>query len=263
MLLKEAKRRAKKKMTTSDIKRIVLDETDSTNNYAKRISDAQKNDVLIIAKKQTAGRGRTGRSFFSPEGGIYMSLLLHPDSEPLKAEKITIMAAVATARALEEVFAVKPFIKWVNDIYIGGKKVCGILTEGVFDPESGKFRYAVLGVGVNLSFPKGGFPEEIKDVAGAVCDKASDGQKNLFVERFLSGFYDIYQNGSEYMNEYKRRSNILGKNIEYIKDGETKHGLAVDITDGGELAVKDEKEVSYLRSGEVKISVNSINSTER
>ncbi|MBO4467901.1 MAG: biotin--[acetyl-CoA-carboxylase] ligase, partial [Clostridia bacterium] len=155
-------------------------------------------------------------------------------------------------------FRVIPLIKWVNDIYIDEKKVCGILTEGVFDPEGGGFRYAVLGIGVNLSFPKGGFPEDIKDTAGSVCESVSAEQKKRFIDRLLFEFYDIYENGREYMREYKARSNVLGKKIEYIKDGKTLVGTATDITDDGALTVKDEHGISYLRSGEVKICIDSI-----
>lgn len=242
----------------SDLKKIFLEETDSTNNYAKRISGEIKDDCLIIAKKQTAGRGRTGRKFFSPEGGIYMSLLLHPCFPDGKTERITLMAAVAVSRALEAVFAVKPKIKWVNDIFLGGKKVCGILSEGVYNPEKGGFDYAVLGVGVNLSLPEGGFPEEIKKIAGAVCETADLKQRQMFIDRFVSEFFDIYENGADYMSEYKSRSFVLGKQIEYIKDGVKNKAVAVDITADGELVVKENGKVYSLRSGEVKICVDSI-----
>ena len=240
------------------LKRIFLEETDSTNNYAKRISDETKDDCLIIAKKQTAGRGRTGRSFFSPEGGIYMSLLLHPKAHDRKPERITLMGAVAVCRALETVFAVKPEIKWVNDIFSGGKKVCGILTEGVFNQKNGGLDYAVLGVGVNLCLPEGGFPEEISGIAGAVCETATAQQREEFIDRFVFEFFEIYKNGKDYMDEYKARSMVIGKKIEYIKDGVKVTAEATGITDDGELVVNDENGTSFLRSGEVKICVDSI-----
>ena len=235
------------------IKIISLDRVGSTNDYAKRIAASRSDDVLITAREQTAGRGRMGRTFFSPEGGIYMSLVLHPDMKADKTDIITVMAAVAVAKTIESVFGVRAGIKWVNDIYIGGKKVCGILTEGKFDPAGNGFEYAVLGVGVNLSEPQGGFPDEIKDIAGTVCQTVSDDQRREFTERFLSEFYRIYESRRGFLEEYKKRSVVLGREIEYLSQGEVHRGLAVDITDRAELVIKDAQGIKTLRSGEIKI----------
>ncbi|MCQ2450563.1 MAG: biotin--[acetyl-CoA-carboxylase] ligase [Clostridia bacterium] len=241
-----------------NIKKYRFFELDSTNSQAKRMASKEKEDILIIAERQTAGRGRMGRSFYSDEGGIYMSLLLHPSFSCEETNKITVMAAVAVSRAIEKTFSVSPEIKWVNDIFIGNKKVCGILTEGAFGKEKDKYDYAVLGIGINLFEPKGGFPEDIKDIAGAILKKDGNFDKEILIDTFLECFYDIYSGGGEYMKEYKARSNVLGRKIEYIKNGEIKKAEALDITDKGLLVVKDEVGISELSSGEIKIIVNSL-----
>ncbi|MCQ2455070.1 MAG: biotin--[acetyl-CoA-carboxylase] ligase [Clostridia bacterium] len=237
------------------IKIIRLAEIDSTNNYAKEISGKYSEDIAVIADKQTAGRGRMGRNFFSPEGGIYMSLLIHPkDQNPTD---ITVMAAVAVARTLESVCGAKPFIKWVNDIYIGGKKVCGILCEGAYNSESKRFSYAVLGIGINVSVPKGGFPDDIKDIAGALFQNNNEKIKEKIIKDFIKNFFYIYNGKKEYLSEYKSRSNVLGKQIKYTENGKQFTAKAVDITESGELVVESEGKLRKLGAGEIKIVIKS------
>ena len=242
----------------SELKKVFLEEVDSTNNYAKKISISERGDVLIAAKRQTAGKGRMGRTFFSPESGIYMSLLLHPDFPVERTDQITGMAAVAVSRAVAKVFGIETHIKWVNDIYIGNKKVGGILCEGAINPDCGKFEYVVLGVGVNLARPEGDFPDEIKDIAAALKEKVSDRERQMFLDCFIKMFYEIYSGESEYISEYKDRSNVLGKEIEYISGGKLQRGTAEDITDDARLVIKDKSGIKTLNSGEIKILVNSI-----
>ena len=124
---------------------------------------------MLVAESQTAGRGRLGRSFHSPVGtGLYMSILLRPTFSAERALFITTAAAVAVCRAIEQETGLKPQIKWVNDIYLHEKKICGILTESSINFETKGLKWAVLGIGLNLSEPEGGFPEEIRSVAGAL-----------------------------------------------------------------------------------------------
>ena len=131
------------------------------------------------AGMQTQGRGRLGRSFFSPsDSGLYMSILLRPDMAAADAVKITTAAAVSVALAVEKVSDQKPDIKWVNDIYINGRKICGILTEASFSMESGGLDCAVLGIGVNTYEPEGGFPEAIRDIAGPIFHERKSDMRN-------------------------------------------------------------------------------------
>jgi len=130
---------------------------------------AARDGEIIIAESQTAGRGRYGRKFFSPPGGgVYLSAVLCLEKLPAgEPALITALAAVSVCEALEAVTGKSPRIKWVNDIFLDGKKICGILTETVTEPGSGQ-RFAVVGIGVNLFMPEEGFPEELKGIAGAV-----------------------------------------------------------------------------------------------
>ena len=173
---------------------------DSTNNAARELATEQseKSDALIVAAAQTAGKGRMGRSFYSPEGcGLYVTLLVHPECDAAESVKLTCAAAVAAARAIDSLRGVSPTseIKWVNDIYLGGKKVAGILTEGQLSIESGQLEFAVVGIGFNLLVPDGGYPEEIRHRAGAIFeDRASMpfDVYNRLAAQFANEYYRIY-----------------------------------------------------------------------
>lgn len=147
----------------------VFDEIDSTNLEAKRLAMTGLSRCAVIADRQTAGRGRLGRSFYSPPGcGIYTSLLLRPRPDQLAdVTLLTTAAGVAVCRALEKAAGVQAEIKWVNDLYLNGKKICGILTEGVTDFESGMIESIVIGYGVNFR-DDAHLPEELRPIVGSV-----------------------------------------------------------------------------------------------
>ena len=133
----------------------VFSSVTSTNTILKEMAEqGAKEGTVIIAEEQTAGRGRTGKQFYSPKGtGIYISILLRPDIPAEESLFLTTSAAVATARAIEDVSDKRALIKWVNDIYLEDKKTCGILTEGAFNVETGKLDYAIVGIGINKQIP--------------------------------------------------------------------------------------------------------------
>jgi len=165
-----------------------------------------------------------GRSFFSPEGGLYMSLLINERLPAHMSLGITTAAAVAVARAIDKIAGGRSKIKWVNDVYRNGKKVCGILTEAKADCD-GFLKWAVLGIGVNLTAPDGGFPEEIAMRAGAVFDEISDDCDNRLCAAIVDEFMDMYRKGlspSLYLDEYRDRSNVIGQRIDVMRihDGE-------------------------------------------
>ena len=136
----------------------------STNTVMKERADSLPEWTVIISSSQTAGRGRIGRSFYSPsDSGIYLSVLLRPALPASEATRITTAAAVAACRAIESCTAATPSIKWVNDVFVNGKKVCGILTEGSLNMETGGLDWAVMGIGLDVYEPDGGFPEEIRE----------------------------------------------------------------------------------------------------
>jgi len=148
---------------------------DSTNAKAKQFAVQDGSDMaLIVSEEQTSGRGRMGRSFFSPNAsGIYMSLLIKPDFDISKSVLVTTAASVAVCRAIDSVLGLNCRIKWVNDIFLNGRKIGGILTEAITDFESGQVEYIIIGIGINYWAPKVPFPEDIKDTAGSLLNKWS------------------------------------------------------------------------------------------
>ena len=169
----------------------IFDELDSTNNYLKKLgSQGEKENQLVIAESQTCGRGRMGRSFYSPNGtGIYFSLLLHPKISAEKSLFLTVMAAVSVAETVMKYNKNDVKIKWVNDIYIDGKKVCGILTEGAINSDK-MLDYAVVGIGINVVEPENGFPDVIKDIATAIFPgNAEDNINEKIVAEVVNRFF--------------------------------------------------------------------------
>ena len=237
----------------------VLDSIDSTNALVrKKAEEGEIEGYTVVANEQTKGRGRYGRTFFSPQGtGFYLSILLRPPHYSAgQAVRITTMAAVAMCEAIEEVSEEEARIKWVNDIYVKGKKVCGILTEASFGLESGLLEYAVLGVGLNVYHPAEGFPEEIKQRAGNLFDNTQDDIKNRLVSSFLNNFMGYYacENPAAYIEKYQERSLVIGKQIKVISAGKTKDAFAYGIDDECRLLVRYENgETESLSHGEIDL----------
>lgn len=212
----------------------------------------------VIANKQTNGKGRGGRGFFSPsDTGIYMSLLLRPfHYSSQQAVRLTTMAAVAACEAIEAVSGEKAQIKWVNDIYVSGKKVSGILTEASFGLEDGFLEYAVLGIGINVSPPKGGFPDELQNIAGTVFHEAQNDGKNHLAAEFLNRFMEYYtmSDQTNYVDNYRSRSLVIGKEIEVLFSGYQRKAVALDVDKDCRLIVKyEDGKTESLSSGEISV----------
>lgn len=214
---------------------------DSTNTECKRrVIEGAPHGLTILAEEQTAGRGRLGRDFYSPaKTGIYMSILVHPSMDGSDAMLLTTAASVAVCRGLTKVLSVDPEIKWVNDVYLNGKKVCGILTEAISNFEMGKIDAVIVGIGINYRTEE--FPEDIKDRAGAV-ETTSDIPRNQLVAAVLNAFWEIYDHieDREFIKEYRQRSMVLGKNIRILEKGQWKEAKAVDVNDDGGLVIQIE-----------------------
>ncbi len=233
----------------------------STNSLLKAMAaEGAPEGSVIISEEQTAGRGRLGRSFYSPTGtGIYMSILLIPKFSIHKALFITTAAAVAVARAIEKVFPQKEArIKWVNDIYCDNKKVCGILTESSLDFEGGSFEYAILGIGINVTSPKEDFPEELKNIATSLCstDSYTSGARSLLAAEILNSFYELYEHleDESLLREYKSRSLLIGEKITILSREGSIPALALDIDEEFRLKVQlEDGSIKALNSGEVSI----------
>ena len=214
---------------------------------------------VIAAEEQTAGKGRLGRGFHSPAGcGAYFSLLLRPGPKSGETSLITSAAAVAVARAIDEVFNIRAGIKWVNDLYVGDKKVCGILTEATMDMESGSIDNAVLGVGINITKPETGYPEDIGDVASSLISEkgGKDSGRCRLIASVLDNFWMIYLNLSkrEFLDEYRERSIVLGRDILVLSARDTKPAHALAIDDECRLIVRYENgETATLGTGEVSV----------
>lgn len=262
-----------------------FDIIDSTNSEAKRRLGAVPPEeyrlfhkTVLVAGEQTAGRGRLGRKFYSPGGtGLYFSLVYAAGSVS-DPGKITAVAAVAVCRAIKSVFNVDAGIKWVNDIFVSGKKVCGILTEGIVNPLSGAVEAAVIGIGINIYFSSK-MPEELSLRAGGICgsslsgagDENADGGKNAEMKdrllcRIIENLVEILDGRDEEffsaMEEYKARSTLIGKTVTVspvIDSRERQYDAVVTgITDDAQLVVRtsDGREKT-LSSGEVTLHANS------
>lgn len=243
----------------SDLKIDVFESVSSTNTLMRKYATSgAREGYVIIANSQTDGKGRKGHTFYSPDNtGVYMSILLRPVQCTAKdAVKITTMAAVAVCEAVETLSGKTAQIKWVNDIFVNGKKVCGILTEAAFGLEDGFLDYAVLGIGINAFAPEGGFPNEIKDIAGAVFDKGENEAKNRIAAEILNSFMKYYKTPQKdiYADNYKKRSFLIGKKVNVIKSDCTKSATALDIDNECRLIVKyDDGTIESLSSGEVSV----------
>ncbi len=232
----------------------------STNALLKEKAAAGAPEgTVLIALSQTAGRGRFTRKFFPPsDTGIYMSILLRPRISAENAALITTAAAVAVAEAAEKLSGGKTAIKWVNDVLIDGKKICGILTEASLNIESGELDYAVLGIGLNVYEPENGFPDEIKNIAGAILKERGSGNKSRLAAAVLESFFKYYKDISErrYLKAYRERCIVLGKQISVMSQDGSRSAYALDIDENCRLRVKypDNKE-ELLSSGEVSIKL--------
>ena len=234
---------------------------DSTNSVCVEKAKAGETEGYVaIAGSQSAGRGRRGKAFFSPAGsGIYMSILLRP--EGLTENQVlhfTTMAAAAVSEAIEAVSDKKADIKWVNDIYIDGKKVCGILSEASYGIMTGKLEYVIVGIGINAYTPAGGFPSSIEKVAGSVFEKPRAGLKNRLAAEVLNRFMAYYRHlpDTPYSDEYIKRSMVTGRDITVHKGDEMirAHVLGIDEEFGLKVRYEDGS-VEILRSGEISIKI--------
>ena len=211
----------------------MLPVTESTNDDLKKAArDGAEEFTLIVADRQTKGKGRLGRSFFSPEGtGAYMSLLLKPQCTAGESTLLTCLAAAATADAIEEVTGIKSDIKWVNDIFISGKKVAGILTEGSVSRDTGRPDWAVVGIGINIAPPESGFPDEISSVADSLLQKADTDVRNRLIAATVNRIFYYYKSFSEktFMQAYRKRLFFIGKKVTLIRNGKETEVIAEGI----------------------------------
>lgn len=233
---------------------------ESLKNKTLQLTNEQPYSILL-AEEQTAGRGRLGRSFYSPAGcGIYVSIAIKLNTISLDVMEITTAASVAICKALEEA-GFSPQIKWVNDIYIKNKKICGILAEGITNGTTGKLENIILGIGINYLL----VPDELSDDLVPIVDAlyhSGTKESNVYSRSDLTGmmlhhlFSILEHSGQEsnYIEDYKKRSLVLGKEIHVIQGGTTRKAMAMDIDSHGGLVIKEEDgSTSVLSTGEISI----------
>lgn len=240
---------------------IVKRSVGSTNALMRELARQGAHEgTLVASSHQTNGSGRRGRRFFSPpDTGLYMSILLRPSFSVAESVRITSAAAVAVCMALEEVCGAEARIKWVNDVYIGGKKAAGILTEASFGLENGALEYAVVGIGVNVYEPEGGFPEELRDIAGAVLEEPRPDMRNKLCAEITRKFLEIYRQLPDcgYMSEYRKRLMWRGEEIVILSGADgivTKPAVLLGTDDMCGLLVRyEDGSEGVVSSGEISI----------
>ena len=218
-------------------------EVDSTNNVAKELAmKGASEGTIVIAESQRSGKGRRGKKWVSPSGGVWMSIILHPDIPPSNAPQLTLATGVAVAKTLNQECRLDVGIKWPNDILIGNKKVCGILTEG--SATSNGLEYVVVGIGIDLNVDVDNFPPELRDGATSIkseLEKEISGVK--LVQKFLENFEEIYNEFkagkfAEILKEWRRLSKTIGTYVEVHKKGRVVKGEAVGINRNGNLILE-------------------------
>lgn len=238
----------------------IYEEIDSTNNRAKALAEEGADEpTVILANRQTAGRGRLSRQFLSPPlQGLYMSLLCYPSLPGEKAVFLTTYTAVAVCRAIETVSGISPQIKWVNDIFVQGKKLCGILVETSLKAD-GTLPYAVIGIGINVAAQK--FPPPLDRIVGSIGDFSPvPVSRNRLAAEILKEIGDLagHPPTDEHLKEYRRRSLVIGRTVQVTRGCESFLAGVLDIDEDGALVIETEGKVQRLCAGEVSIRPESM-----
>lgn len=238
----------------------VFDCVDSTNNVAKRLAaEGAPEGTTVIAERQSAGRGRLGRSFQSPPGmGIYMSVILRPRCAPDALMHLTCAVGESMCDAVEDGVGFRPGIKWANDLVYGGRKLCGILTELGFSPD-GTVDYAVVGIGINCTQRSEDFPPELQSTAGSLSMFASQPVSRAVVAaRMLTSLevlsHDLLTRQSAILANYRKDCITIGQEVCLVDGAETHHCRALQVDDSGALLVRfPDGSERAVQSGEVSI----------
>ena len=227
------------------MKIVRFEEISSTNDYVKE-QKKQGENLIVIAKRQTSGKGTKGRSFSSNEGGVYLTKLVFYENFP--AEKVFLVmarTAVAVCKTLES-FGLNPVIKWANDVFVNGRKICGILIENAF---SGKnISSSIIGVGLNVN---NSLPEELSNIAISMREALGCEQDfDLVEKRLIDNLNEPYD-----MEEYRKRIGFLNKEITLIENGVSSRVIPLSVGDDGALTVSVNGEIRKVFAGEVSLLV--------
>ena len=236
-------------------------EVDSTNTMLKKMAQAGvPAGTVVVADRQSGGRGRLGRTFLSPGGvGVYLSALIRPECAPRSLMHLTCAVAVAMCDAVEAAFGFRPSIKWTNDLVVGKRKLGGILTELGLDPNTGLVDYAVLGIGINCGQAETDFDESIRPMATSVrMVTGEDADRNLLIAEMVKALEimdrSLLASRDTMLTRYRRNCITLRQDVSIVRGGEVRHGRALDIDAEGGLTVRYENgEQGTITSGEVSI----------
>ena len=233
-----------------------MEETVSTNAVAKELAlQGAENGTVVMAKRQTGGKGRMGRRFESAEGGLYLSYILRPHCHARELMHLTCAAAVATCRAVENVCSLRPGIKWTNDLVVGDKKIAGILTELQLESD-GSVAFAIIGIGINCLQKSEDFPENLRHIAASLSMLTGEDILPRDVAAQLIRALDEtdLSRKEEIMDRYRRRCITVGREISLVRGNEILHAKAVDIDPEGALIIQlSDGAKQTVTSGEVSI----------
>lgn len=220
---------------------------ESTNTTAKHLAiDNAPHGTIVLANAQTAGKGRSNRSFFSPEGsGIYLSIIVRPDFGIPKPASVMTAASVAVCSAIEKACHLQPEIKWINDLYLDGKKVCGILTDALINYEAEKLDALIIGIGINFVPPVEGFPPELAESVSALnsgpsCISSEGISRNRLIAEIVNEIMHMTAGfpSENFPEEYRKRSLLIGKEIDIFQKGTVTPAKVLDIDENGGLIVQ-------------------------
>ena len=232
---------------------------DSTNTLAKQMAKrGAPHGTVLVAKEQSGGRGRMGRSFLSPTGGVYLSVILRPVCTPDKLMHLTCATAVAGCKAVENACGICPDIKWTNDLVVGRKKLGGILTELALSAD-GLVDYAIVGIGINCCQKADDFPPELRELAtsvqavtGNACSPAKLAAS--LIEALWEMDKGLLSQKAEIMDAYRKNCITLGKEISVVRGESVSHGTALDLDEDGGLVVRfSDGSEKVVTSGEVSV----------
>jgi len=242
----------------------VFKTVDSTNDLAKKLAlEGAPQGTTVLAEAQNKGKGRKGRSFFSPqESGLYLSMILRPQLRVEQSLWLTAAVAVLAAEAVEAVSQCNVQIKWVNDLIVDRRKIGGILTEAATNWENGEVQYVIVGIGINVKPPRDGFPADLLSVAGTLAAAEKEIQRNILAAKIINNimmFAAELENDSgklqkSIMYKYRSRSSVLNRQVRIIDHPQLDHGTVVDIDDHGLLIIEDATGKRHVvNSGEITL----------
>ena len=239
----------------------IFEEVTSTNTLLKELGrQGAPTGTVLVADRQTGGRGRLGRSFLSPGGvGVYLSALIRPNCAPRSLMHLTCAVAVAMCDAVEKAFGFRPGIKWTNDLVVGRKKLGGILTELGLDPKTGLVSYAVLGIGINCGQTEADFDESIRSMAtSARMVLGHEADRDRLIAEMILALEEmdrqLLRSPDEMLERYRRDCITLGQDVSILRGDEVRHARALDIDAEGGLVVRyDNGETGTVTSGEVSV----------